>query len=69
VLFRSLYWRVLHVAVEPAGAAGLAALLRHPDFRNKRVGLIASGANVDTRLLQHALAGGTAAEWKDSRGG
>jgi len=38
--------------VEGAGAAGLAALLRHPDrFRGKRVGLVLSGGNIDPLLL------------------
>jgi threonine dehydratase len=38
--------------VEGAGAAGLAALLRHPDrFRGKRVGLILCGGNIDPLLL------------------
>lgn len=58
------YWRVLHVAVEPAGAATLAAVLGQERFRNRRVGVIASGANIDPRLLHHALDGGTADEWK-----
>jgi threonine dehydratase len=58
------YWRVLHVAVEPAGAATLAAVLGQERFRNRRVGVIASGANIDPRLLHHALEGRTADEWK-----
>ncbi|MBS0454641.1 MAG: threonine ammonia-lyase [Proteobacteria bacterium] len=38
--------------VEGAGAAGLAALVRHPDrFRGKRVGLVLSGGNIDPLLL------------------
>lgn len=38
--------------VEGAGAAGLAALLRHPDrFQGKRVGLVLSGGNIDPLLL------------------
>lgn len=38
--------------VEGAGAAGLAALLRHPErFRGKRVGLILCGGNIDPLLL------------------
>ena len=38
--------------VEGAGAAGLAALLKHPDrFRGKRVGLVLSGGNIDPLLL------------------
>jgi threonine dehydratase len=38
--------------VEGAGAAGLAALLRHPErFKGKRVGLVLSGGNIDPLLL------------------
>jgi threonine dehydratase len=38
--------------VEGAGAAGLAALIRHPArFRGKRVGLVLSGGNIDPLLL------------------
>ena len=41
---------------EGAGAAGLAALLAHPDmFRGKRVGLVLSGGNIDTRTLANVL--------------
>ncbi|AXS40252.1 threonine ammonia-lyase [Breoghania sp. L-A4] len=37
---------------EGAGAAGLAALLTHPDrFRGRRVTLVLSGGNIDPRLL------------------
>ena len=38
--------------VEGAGAAGLAALIRHPErFRGKRIGLVLSGGNIDPLLL------------------
>jgi len=38
--------------VEGAGAAGLAALIRHPGrFAGKRVGLVLSGGNIDPLLL------------------
>jgi threonine dehydratase len=38
--------------VEGAGAAGLAAMIRHPQrFRGKRVGLVLSGGNIDPLLL------------------
>ena len=38
--------------VEGAGAAGLAALLRHPErFKDKKVGLVLSGGNIDPMLL------------------
>ncbi|WP_454020561.1 threonine ammonia-lyase [Azospirillum sp. Marseille-Q6669] len=46
---------------EGAGAAGLAALLFHPErFRGKRVGLIVSGGNIDTRTLANVLMRGFA---------
>jgi len=38
--------------VEGAGAAALAALLKHPErFRGRRVGLVLSGGNIDPLLL------------------
>jgi threonine dehydratase len=38
--------------VEGAGAAGLAAVLKHPQrFRNRRVGLVLCGGNIDPMLL------------------
>jgi threonine dehydratase len=38
--------------VEGAGAAGLAALLKYPErFRNKKVGLVLGGGNIDPLLL------------------
>lgn len=41
---------------EGAGAAGLAALLGHPDlFRGKRVGIPLCGGNIDTRVLAAVL--------------
>ncbi len=41
---------------EGAGAAALAALLQYPDrFAGKRVGLVVSGGNIDSRLLSAIL--------------
>ncbi len=41
---------------EGAGAAGLAAVLADPErFRGRRVGLVLSGGNVDSRLLANVL--------------
>lgn len=41
---------------EGAGAASLAALLRHPDrFRGKQVGLVLSGGNIDPLLLAEII--------------
>jgi threonine dehydratase len=47
-----LLLEVEKTVVEGAGAAGLAALLRHPDrFRGRRVGLVLCGGNIDPLLL------------------
>lgn len=41
---------------EGAGACPLAALIRYPEmFKNKKVGLIVTGGNIDTRLLASIL--------------
>ena len=45
--------------VEGAGAAGLAALLAHPQrFRGRRVGLVLSGGNIDPLMLSVIIARG-----------
>lgn len=42
--------------VEGAGAAGLAAVMADPErFREKNVGLVLTGGNIDTRLLASVL--------------
>ena len=42
--------------VEGAGAAGLAAMLAHPQlFHGRNVGLVLCGGNIDTRLLASVL--------------
>jgi threonine dehydratase len=42
--------------VEGAGAAGLAALLRHPDrFRGRKVGIVLSGGNIDPLVLSDII--------------
>ena len=47
-----------HNLVEGAGALGLAAALKLRDqLRGMRVGLVFSGANLDTRVLRHILNG------------
>ena len=52
----SLYLQIEKTVAEGAGAAGLAALLAHPDrFRGRNVGLILTGGNIDTRLLATVL--------------
>ncbi len=47
------YWTDTHNLVEGAGAAPLAALLQEAQsMRNRKVGLIASGGNIDLDLFQ-----------------
>ncbi|HUQ13062.1 MAG TPA: threonine ammonia-lyase [Novosphingobium sp.] len=42
--------------VEGAGAAGLAAVLSHPQlFAGRKVGIVLCGGNIDTRLLANVL--------------
>jgi threonine dehydratase len=42
--------------VEGAGAAGLAALLTHPErFAGRKVGIVLCGGNIDTHLLANVL--------------
>ncbi|HEX8667664.1 MAG TPA: threonine ammonia-lyase, partial [Allosphingosinicella sp.] len=52
----SLYLQIEKTVSEGAGAAGLAALLTYPErFKGRKVGLILSGGNIDTRLLANVL--------------
>ena len=52
----SLLLQIEKTVVEGAGAAGLAALLAHPDrFRGREVGIVLCGGNIDTRLLANVL--------------
>ncbi|MEO0062716.1 MAG: hypothetical protein RLZZ08_1276, partial [Pseudomonadota bacterium] len=51
-----LLLQIEKTVVEGAGAAGLAALLRHRDrFKGRKVGLVLCGGNIDTRLLANVL--------------
>lgn len=44
------------IVTEGAGAAGVAALLEHPEiFRGRRVGVPICGANIDNRVLANVL--------------
>jgi len=46
------YASLHHTLAEGAGAAGLAALLKEPGrYAGRKVGLVLSGGNIDTRLL------------------
>ena len=50
------YLEAQHIVAEGAGAASLAVLLEHPDrFRGKKVGLVVSGGNIDSRLLSSIM--------------
>jgi threonine dehydratase len=52
----SLLLQIEKTVAEGAGAAGLAALLAHPErFKGKTVGIILCGGNIDTRLLANVL--------------
>ncbi len=52
----ALYCNVEKTVAEGAGAASLAALLAYPEkFRGKKVGVIITGGNIDTRLLASVL--------------
>lgn len=47
-----LQWTRMKQVVEPSGAVSFAGLLEHPErFRNRRVGVIISGGNVDLNSL------------------
>jgi threonine dehydratase len=47
-----LIWERMKIVVEPSGAVALAALLKEKEiFRNKKVGVIISGGNVDLNNL------------------
>ncbi len=52
----SLLLQIEKTVVEGAGAAGLAAVLAHPErFAGRRIGLTLCGGNIDTRLLANVL--------------
>ena len=52
----SLFLQIEKTVAEGAGAAGLAAMLRHPErFKGRHVGLILTGGNIDPRLLATVL--------------
>lgn len=43
-----MVWERMKIVIEPSSAVPIAAIMSHPDsFRNKRVGVIISGGNVD----------------------
>ena len=47
-----LIWERMKIIVEPSSAVALAAVLKHKEeFKNKNVGIILSGGNVDVKKL------------------
>ena len=64
----SLLLTIEKSVVEGAGAVGLAAVLADPErFRGRRLGLVLSGGNIDTRLLSGVLTRQLAREGRLSR--
>lgn len=64
----SLLLNIEKSLTEGAGAAGLAAVLADPDrFRGRKLGLVLSGGNIDTRLLSGVLTRQLAREGRLSR--
>jgi threonine dehydratase len=52
----ALLLQIEKTVVEGAGAAGLAAVLAHRErFAGRKVGIVLSGGNIDTRLLANVL--------------
>ncbi len=52
----ALLLQIEKTVAEGAGAAGLAAVLAYPElFAGKKVGIVISGGNIDTRLLANVL--------------
>jgi threonine dehydratase len=64
----SLLLTIEKSVTEGAGAAGLAAVLADPNrFRGRKLGLVLSGGNIDTRLLSGVLTRQLAREGRLSR--
>jgi len=64
----SLLLTIEKSVTEGAGAAGLAAVLADPDrFKGRKLGLVLSGGNIDTRLLSGVLTRQLAREGRLSR--
>ena len=55
-----LYFSTTHTLTEGAAAAPLAALMKDRDrMKGRRVGLVATGQNIDTPVMATVLTGGT----------
>ena len=54
-----LIWERMKILIEPSSALPLAILLQHGNkFKNKRIGIILSGGNVDLDRLNHLFSAG-----------
>ncbi|MFN9580323.1 MAG: threonine ammonia-lyase [Novosphingobium sp.] len=52
----ALLVQIEKTVVEGAGAAGLAAVMAYPElFKGRKVGIVLTGGNIDTRLLANVL--------------
>jgi threonine dehydratase len=52
----ALLLQIEKTVVEGAGAAGLAAVLAYPEmFKGRKIGIVLTGGNIDTRLLANVL--------------
>ena len=52
----ALLLQIEKTVVEGAGAAGLAAVMTNPEmFRGRKLGIVLTGGNIDTRLLANVL--------------
>ena len=64
----SLYLNIEKTVTEGAGAAGLAAVLSYPEiFKDKKVGTVITGGNIDPRLLASLLMRGLVREGRITR--
>ena len=63
-----LMMEVEKVVIEGAAAISLAALLEYPErFKGKKVGIVLTGGNIDSRLLASAIMRGMARDGRLSR--
>ena len=64
----NLFLEIEKVAAEGAGAAGVAALIDHPErFAGRRVGIVLTGGNIDPRLLASVIMRGLVRSGRLSR--
>jgi len=64
----NFYFSIEKTVAEGAGAAALAALLAHPDrFKGRKVGLVLSGGNIDSRLMATVIMRGLVRDGRIAR--